>query len=539
MHFPEHSLRKTHLTLMATNRANAAATTTPGVAARRPAAGNVTPIARQRRMRYGQLPVPAKRADLYWGINQPELKSVTNAQLCKLVLDTPEYEKTLGEKLDEIDERNRTGWGNRAGRPQRWSARELEAVFVYRRVSGLPTIKRTLERIHFDPEAQQLLGFTGGTPSAPTLTRHLKQHFEADERRDLYREFDRLLRQRVVQLPGFDEEARKMGLDGSQQGTRYTPPIPKAYKGGKLTGTIANGSIRKGKPGAITAPDAGFVGKAGGPKAGQGWQFVGLFSEHGTLLGWDISALNTGEPDAAQRVFDDYQREVLPHRGTKTVSVCAADGGFSSTGIRTRLQELRIVPNIHKASHAEGSKSNVKKLDKMRWAFSHPSKPQYGNWGSNGHAEITCDCGQGVIERVFSASKTGHLTIATRGSCPQCGQVTITSGRWRRTRGSSSQGTFKWVLAVDGEEPDPAVGNSLTFHDPISRGYGRGRFGWGESIHATLERRFGLLKQRSWMRSRIEVETEFAIAASAISVLLLERAERASYQTQAAIQATG
>jgi hypothetical protein len=41
-----------------------------------------------------------------------------------------------------------------------------------------------------------------------------------------------------------------------------------------------------------------------------------------------------------------------------------------------------------------------------------------------------------------------------------------------------------------------------------------------------LERRFGLLKDKSWMRSKVEVETEFAIAASAISILLLERARR-------------
>ena len=52
----------------------------------------------------------------------------------------------------------------------------------------------------------------------------------------------------------------------------------------------------------------------------------------------------------------------------------------------------------------------------------------------------------------------------------------------------------------------------------------RDRYGFGESVHATMERRFGLLKDKSWSRSLTEVETEFAIAASAISVLLLERA---------------
>jgi hypothetical protein len=66
----------------------------------------------------------------------------------------------------------------------------------------------------------------------------------------------------------------------------------------------------------------------------------------------------------------------------------------------------------------------------------------------------------------------------------------------------------------------------LTFNDPLAKTYGQGRFGWGESFHATLRRRFGLLKDKSWMRDITEVKTEFAIAASAINLLLLERASR-------------
>lgn len=483
----------------------------------------VAALPRERRLRYGQLPAPDPRADLYWGISQPELRGVCDAQLAKLILNSPEFEQVLGPKLDQIDARSRTVRGTSTmGRPARWSARQMETLLVYRRVAGLSTIKRARERLVAKPEHQLLLGFGHSLPSEATITRYKLQHFSANERRDLYRELDRQLRQRVMQLPGFDQEASKLGIDGSRQGTRYTPPIPETDDQGRgIPNTVRNADIPKGQPGAITAPDAGIVGKGGGPKAGQGWQFIGLFSEHGTLLGWDISALNRHELNGAKRVLDDYEREVLPHRGETTLSVCTADSGFASSAFHQQLQNLRIVPNVHQASHKDQSWANVSELDKTWRYFAHPSKHHYRNWGANGHSEISCKCGEGVTERIFSVSeKTGKLTIATRGSCPNCGSIRITAGKWRKSATSG-----KLVLALDGGA-DRSIGNSLTFHDPLSHEYGQDRFGWGESVHATLERRFGLLKDRSVMRSKTEVETEFAIAASGISLLLLERARR-------------
>lgn len=482
----------------------------------------VCPSQRKRRRCYGPLPEPDTRADLYWGVNQPELRGVTDGQLARLILDSPEFAAVFGPQFSAIAGRSMTGNGKNAGRPINWSARQLESLLIYRRVSGLGTIKRTLERLAYDREAQRLLGFTTATPSAATVTRHLRQHFSTEERRDLYRELDRRLRQRVVTLPGFDEEARKLGLDGSQHGTVYTPPRPEVGPDGKLTGKFRNTDFTKGTPGAITAPDAGIVGKDGGPKTGQGWQFIGLFSEHGTLIGWDISPLHKSERAAAERVLNDYKENVLPHRDPKTLSVCTADGGFSSPALRHQMQALRIAPNIHKASHggAERSMLNVARLNADWLHFEHPSKPHYRQWMANGHGEIVCQCGLSTSERIFNVTDSGHLAIATRGHCKSCGTVTITAGKWRR-----AQNPARYVRAFNGDG-DPAVGNSLTFNDGIAREYGKDRFGWGESVHATLERRFGLLKQKSWMRSKTEVETEFAIAASAISVLLLERERR-------------
>ena len=334
-----------------------------------------------------------------------------------------------------------------------------------------------------------------------------------------------------MRLPGFDLEARVLGMDGSQHGTRFTAPIPERGKNGKPTGRLINGDIPAGEPGAITAPDAGFVG-GNHAKSGRGWQFVGLFTEHGTLLGWDISPLHESEREAAARVLEDYRAEVLPARDPEQFSVCTADGGFSSPALRSQLQELRIVPNIHKASHGTqaSAERQQRKLDGLWAPFVHPHKPHYGYWFANGHAEIRCACGRGQTERVFQVGKKQRLTIATKGKCQRCGNVTITSGKWRRAKNPTH---YVRVKSSDAKAADPAIGNSLTFHDPISRKYGCGRFGWGESVHATIERRFGLLRQASRNRSILEVETEFAITGSVISVLLLERqAQRDGVETE-------
>jgi hypothetical protein len=495
----------------------------PSSSPRKPSIPHMDASEPNRRLRYGQLPVPAERADLYWGVNQPELRDLTDAQLTALLIATPEFQALLEPKLTEIDARNQTvGSGKSMGRPNRWSALQVESFLLYRRIAGLETIKRTCERLHWDSEARHLLDLGERLPSRATISRYVNQHFDASERVSLYRELDRRLRQRVVQLPGFDIEARIIGLDGSKHGTRYTPPIPERGKNGKLTKKLLNGHLKPGAPGSITAPDAGYVG-GNHPKSGRGWQLMGLFTEHGTLIAWDISPLNEGERVAAERVLSQYEREILPHRGPQTLSICTADGGFSSPVLRSRLQDLRVVPNIHRASHGRTPKTqrNVAKLDADWQRFEHPDKKHYANWQANGHMELRCACRAGVLKRVFEVSKAGYLSIAVKGQCGKCGNVTITAGKWRR-----AQNPTRYVRAFAQHHGEPALGNGLTYKDRLSRKYGKGRFGWGESVHATLERRFGLLQDKSGMRSKVQVETEFAIAASAISVLLLERHAR-------------
>ena len=119
------------------------------------------------------------------------------------------------------------------------------------------------------------------------------------------------------------------------------------------------------------------------------------------------------------------------------------------------------------------------------------------------------------------AQGSGAVSPTLKGQCHSCGDVTITSGRWRLGSGETH-----YVRCNRGDTPDPMIGNSLTFNDPLSREYGQDRFGFGESVHATINRRFGLLQDKSPMRDIAEVETEFAVAFSVVSVLLLEREAR-------------
>jgi hypothetical protein len=474
------------------------------------------------RKRFGQLPKPAERANLFWGIKEPELAGISNAQLAALLISSPEFQETIGRELESIDHRNRTGFGNKMGRPAKWSALQLESILLYRRVAGLESVKETLIYLRSDAEARLLLGLGAKLPSLATITRYMRQHFDEAKRAELHLELDRRLRQEVYQLPDFDEEARILGMDGSQHGTRYTAPIPQMNSKKERVGW-ANRDIEKGKPGAITAETAGFVG-GNHPKSGKGWQMLAMFTEHGTPVAWDISPLNESEKVVAERVLASYEKEVLPHRSRENVSVCTADAGFNSNPVRERLQRCGIVPNIHKASHKsdpreeEEQTKNAKKRSRTWLRFEHPSKPHYSNWEANDHGKVRCSCGEGSLKSEYPLRDKG-VVPTTKGTCSTCGNATFTSGQWRKV-------SKRWVRCYRDDEADLTVGNPLVFDNSLSREYGKDRFGFGESIHATIERRFGLLKDASWMRDITEVKTEFAIAFSVISVLLLERDAR-------------
>jgi hypothetical protein len=253
-----------------------------------------------------------------------------------------------------------------------------------------------------------------------------------------------------------------------------------------------------------------------------------MSTRNGTPLAWEIVA-GEGEPITAAKVIKRYADNVLPKRAEETISVCACDGGFQSPRVHEALKQARVVPVIHKATHAktDSGKANVARKSNDWKPFHHddPGKRHYSNWLINGLEEIRCQCGEGHTERLVNVKKNGEVAIGTKGVCANCGSVTIQSGRWARAQHPDR------VRMVPHGQGTPSIGNPLHYNDPLAEIYGKGRFNWNESIHATIQSRFGMLG-RAPFRSLASVRAEFAIVTIAISVLLLHRSDPVSLRAQ-------
>lgn len=465
------------------------------------------PKNRCRRIRYGKLPRPAESATLHWGLNKPGLKGIRGAQIVRMLMEHPDFKDTVGVYLDKVDRRHITVTGSVIGKPRTWTSWDLEAILLYRRLEAKSTVKRAIIQLEARPKDRAALGLSG-IPSLSTISKFHRWHSNSDEREAAYLELDRRLRDRVIQLPGFDEEARIMGMDGSAHETYYTPPPSKNYEGEFA--------------GVITAPDAGY---RGGRKKGKGFQLVSLFTERGTPLAWELRPINEGEKPIGTAVIESYAKHIMPKREKNTVSVCTCDGGFQSPRIHRALLDARVMPNIHKASHATEPKTldSVKKRGSTWAPFYHPHEKHYSNWLISDLDEMVCKCMKGTTERVIEITPKGKLSVGTKGRCDECGTVTITAGLWRRAQNPKR---VAFIAPEDrGERANhPSVGNPLHFYDPVAQVYGCDRFGWNESLHSVLQKRFGMLK-KSWVRTAQDARIEFAIVFSSISLLLLKRDE--------------
>lgn len=468
---------------------------------------------RDRRVRFNKaLPTPADSATALWGREIPELKDITDVMLTRLLMDHPCFKETVGRKLDEIDNRNLTGNGKRTGRKPEWSAWELETVLVFARMTGAEDVKAALKNIRAEDKQPDILGFPDRKhPSEPTVTRYRQQFFKLNERMELYLELDRRLRDLVTSLPGFDEEARLLAMDGSEQVTRRQPPPTKNSKY-----PVFN----------ITAPEAAF----GGGKGNKGWQLIALLTERWTPVAWEVTPLNEPESDAGGRVVKSYAEHVMPKRDPEKISICSCDSGFRGATVHSALLNANLVPNIPKSSHKTESASAVRKKE-VNWNPLHhpnPKKSHYMKWMMNELEELVCKCGKNTTERITKTGSNGKLTVGTRGNCKHgCGTVTVISGKWRRAQ-HPDRVTPDLKGARGGVyDPEYAIGNPFHFHDPLAEVYGKGRFNWNESFHNALGRRFNMLTDKgNLMRFTSEPVTEFAIIFSAVSILLLHRDEK-------------
>jgi len=469
---------------------------------------------RNRRAKFGKLPKPAERATLLWGLDDPAIKGVRDAQLVELMVTDLDFQQTVGVYLDAVDARNRTSRGTTVGKKTNWSAHQLESILLYQRLSGKSTIKRTLTELRANPAERAILGFDD-LPSEATLSRYSTQHSDQDARERAYLELDRRLRDRVTNLPDFKDHARILAMDGSAHQTHYTPP----------PSTKKHAEKFKGK---VTAIDGGYMG---GQKAGKGWQLITMLTERGIPVAWSLTDLNKGEKPEGTAVVESFAEHVLPKCDPNVLAVCTCDGGFQSPRVHRAMIDARIIPNIHKGSHSDSTKSkNAVRKKEQNWTpFHHPNLKHYSNWAINGLEEIACLCGHGTTERYFEINPKGKLTIGTKGRCKNCGSISIMVGKWRRAQ-HPKRATFMTKEDQAKYTAAPTIGNPLHFHDPVAHEYGLDRFGWNESFHAVLQKRFNLLG-KSWMRSAQQARTEIAVAFSAISILLLERHQRMANAT--------
>ena len=136
------------------------------------------------------------------------------------------------------------------------------------------------------------------------------------------------------------------------------------------------------------------------------------------------------------------------------------------------------------------------------------------------------------------------------GYCSNCGSITITAGNWHKGKNPSKKLTTEksWFmpmtiaerhlvdrLRAEGREVegvDWQFGNFLTFDDPLSRAYGRGRFNKQEGFFGAIENRFGVGHGKSWHRTKAAQEAELAQTFSLIYALSLAHWKHMDQQNQ-------
>lgn len=487
----------------------------------------ITTSGPRRRLRRPRLLPEPGDARVPYAKSHPDLQGITDAQVARMVLDSDAWQQVMKPVLDLID-RARIVPGKE--KPL-YTSEELESVLLYQRICGYSSYKRARNAIAGDrEEARRLLGFDrprnrgrrvvklrDGVPSEATVSRH-RARLGEHRRKDLYEEVEAQLLAEHLEFDALKEEARELNVDGTSVNTHYTGPIIDP-----TDGRVVNDRR-------ITAPDAGYVPWTAGPdKSGHGWCALNLVTATGIPLVRIVAPINTPEPDLALQALERFRERVLPHVANDGLTVLSGDGAFSAPDLRAAVRKLGIVENIHHASHGDSpaTRKNVATRDAERIPITG-----YKDWFANGHRELKCACGQGTTFRRFARDRQGHVVTRVEGTCENCGSITITSGDWRRARNPR-----RWVR-IDprnqNEKPDYSMGNPLTYHDPVSREYGRRRFGHNEGFHGALQTRFGLIKDKRWFRRQVQVETEFAIAGCVMHVVAMHQRRQAAATAAAA-----
>ncbi len=453
-----------------------------------------------------------------WSSDRVELRGLDLAEHVLLVQRSDAWQRLMSPVCRQVDKQR-----SRCGRKFLYTTEELELVLLFGRAAGKTSYKDTRDLLAGDRSAsRRLLGLDharnassgrvtklrDGVPSEATMSRH-KRRFAEKTRVEIWVEIEKQIRKEHLETPELQAELGQLQLDGSSLRTHYRCPVKNKKRSGM-----------KNVP--VTCADGGYVGRTAGPdKAGHGWNLVLISTSSQDPLNWALVPLNESEMNTAlEMVKGDFKNETAPYlsaRGDK-IAALTADGAFKKPELRAALRRLGVLENIHLASHADKSEARASKMTEQRFPIHG-----YANWKANGHREVICRCGRRAAKTITKNDR-GEVIARVQGKCPTCGSVSITSGDWRFTKKS---GFVRCKTTDSDKRRDWALGNGLTFRDPVAAVLGKSRFSRQEGLFSALTTRFHLLDQKRWFRRMDQAKIEVAMTLTLIHALALEQRRRA------------
>lgn len=497
----------------------------------------------RRKVRSQQLPPPVEDRTLDYAACRPELKDIEPGETVLAVEALEGFEHVIRPVLAEIDRRRRAprpGETKRRGRAPSFHAIDYWRLELLRRVIGEHSTQDTRDWLTTDKarRTRELLGFDqprthhggkarkwmAGIPSDGWMSDFRTNWLREKKLARLLEELQRWgIAEKLVTVPGMAEECRLLSADGSKLEIHGTPP---KYKGKDKNRKLVN-QWRKNRDGkrvpGITAPEAGWVPRSksegGEGHSGSGWNILFVTTSKGTVLGTRNVPLHQSESGTLAEMAPEL-RETLDLLDSPEVRVLNADGAFHAQPTRARLREAGIVENIHLSSH--GGHASAKRGVRARNKKVLPIEGH--EWHTNGHRELSCNCGKGKTSRHVGLDRKGKAVVRIKGECRKCGSITLTSGWWRR-----AQNPDRWVKCLTNDRDKAAweMGNPLTFNDKQSQSYGQPRYPSQEGFFGSqLSTRFDLLRGKRWFYRQSQVDLEVAAVVTITHALSLERHRR-------------
>lgn len=497
----------------------------------------------RRATRTTALPEPVEDRSIDYAACRPELAGMEPGDIVLSVERLEGFLQVVAPALAAVDRDRRAprpGETKRRGRPPSFHALDYWRLELLRRVLGKRSTQDTRDWLTTDKArpTRDLLAFNeerphfggkprkyeAGIPSDGWMSDMRAKWLPEPELARLFEATQRWgLAEKVMTIPGMARELELLYADGSMVETHATPPKyrEKRDEQGKVVRDADNKPVMElANEDRITAPEAGFIGKAGpdGHK-GSGWNVMFITSSKGTVLGSKVVPLHESEPLTLAGMMDEL-KETLDWTDTPGLRVLTADAAFHNNTLRKALRGVGVVENISLSSHARkvASQTLAERRNGVRLPFNGY------NWATNGHREVVCGCGKGKTAREFTLDGKGRAVTRVKGECKTCGSITVTSGAWRSNGNSDG-----WVKVGHNDKHRGAleVGNALTFNDTQASQFGSPRMNSQEGLFGSqFAQRFNLLRGKRWFYRQTQAQLDVAAVVTITHALSLERHRR-------------